>query len=86
MKWDKEGNKNIIVTVIAEPDPTQDPGVDQLSKDLTKEVSENPSSGDDLSGLQTPHITRHSPQTLHLCRSFALLLEELLNALLGKIT
>lgn len=45
MKWDKEGSKNIVVTMIAEPDPTQDPGVDQLTQRVDQEVSENPSSG-----------------------------------------
>ena len=44
MRWDREGIKNIVVTVTTEPDPTQDPGVDQLTQRVDQEVSENPSS------------------------------------------
>ena len=44
MRWDREGSKNIVVTVTTEPDPTQDPGVDQLTQRVDQEVSENPSS------------------------------------------
>lgn len=86
VRWDREGSKNIVVTVITEPDPTQDPGVDQLTQRVDQEVSENPSSG--AIGVDCKHCTLlssiHATNTFHLRHSFACCFKALLNALLGK--
>ena len=73
VRWDREGSKNIVVTVITEPDPTQDPGVDQMTQRVDQEVSENPSSG--AIGVDCKHCTLlssiHATNTFHLRHSFA---------------